>query len=337
MAATDTRRCIYCLEEKPVSAFNREHVVQDSFCDFENPFVITCVCTVCNTHFANGIDLKLARDTVEGIERVKEGLVHPSKFKSLGKRSTTHAVFGEKSKMQGALAHHVPDPSGVGLALTPSPQVGFAASPDGPFEWFYLWKLPTRDALRDSRGGKKGDLLSIRIWGVDLEEARRVLVEKGFAAVETAETQTEPPPSGREWAETVEIIDEPKFRVVTKIAFNYLAHRAGPQIALMPQFNEARRFVRDAVRPPERIVTDVRVNPWSVRGKGTGKVVRGHYVCIGTYGQDVIAQVSLLSRLRYTIVLARGGFLVPIDITGGHFFNLDSRRIEPMPVLPFNG
>ena len=102
----------------------------------------------------------------------------------------------------------------------------------------------------------------------------------------------------------------------------------------MPHFNEARRYARYAVKPVEKIVVGVDLNRWSVTNDQDGRQARGHYVCVQAVGQILVAQVSLLMRLRYIIVLARGGFLVPMSIASGHLFDVGARRAIPGPPLP---
>ena len=131
------RSCIYCLESKPESAFNREHVIPEAFGVFANNLVLDCVCEDCNTYFGKHLDLVVARDSIESLDRVRVGLKKPSEYKTLGRRGRTHSRF-ESGPLKGAFAHHVPDPSGDGLAVAPSPQIGIKRSEDAEFVWYRL-------------------------------------------------------------------------------------------------------------------------------------------------------------------------------------------------------
>jgi len=97
----------------------------------------------------------------------------------------------------------------------------------------------------------------------------------------------------------------------------------------MPQFNEARRFVTDGIEPTYPLVQGTK-NPWSVDRNLDGTAARGHYLAIQTFrDQLVVAQVSLLLRLRYVVTLARGGFSLPIDFSAVHFFDVDAKNGYP--------
>ena len=50
----ETYRCIYCLNQKPRSEFNREHVISRFMGTYENAYVLgnQQVCKACNSFFA---------------------------------------------------------------------------------------------------------------------------------------------------------------------------------------------------------------------------------------------------------------------------------------------
>ena len=101
-------RCIYCLEKKPRGAFNREHVIPESFGKFQDNLVLECVCAACNALFAREHDLKLARDSVEGLDRFRWGLEAHAEYKSLGRRSTTRVEVMEDGPLKGVICRFVP-------------------------------------------------------------------------------------------------------------------------------------------------------------------------------------------------------------------------------------
>ena len=324
--------CIYCLEEKPLTAFNREHVIPQAFGTFEGNLVLDCVCKDCNDYFSRELELKLARDTVEGRERVRAGLVKPAAFKTLGRRGTTQAQFAADGPFRGAWATHVIDPSSGNVVLAPLPQVGFSVSPEGPFTWFLLDALPTKDAVGAKLGLKKGDHVVLRTEGVRTDDLPALLAKMGYGPTE--DVANRPDVAGAVKAETIGVIADPEFRAVTKIAMNYLAAVAGANIARMPQFNDARRYARYAVTPAARTVTDVDLNRWSVTNDKTGAPAVGHYLSLETVRQLVVAQVSLMLAFRYIVVLARGDFLIPFTLGCSHLFEVNTRKVLAGPPLP---
>ena len=123
---SDTRRCIYCLETRPVGFFDREHVIPQAFGTFDSATpVLDCVCKECNGGLGRELDEKVARDSLEAIDRVSAGLKKAAQFRTLGTRSTLHVQFDKEGPLKGARGHHVPDPAGgEKLAVTPNPQLG---------------------------------------------------------------------------------------------------------------------------------------------------------------------------------------------------------------------
>jgi hypothetical protein len=67
-------KCIYCKKEKDEFK-GVEHVIPQSFGLFgtQTP-TLKCVCDECNAFFAKELDLRLARETLEGITRYKQGI-----------------------------------------------------------------------------------------------------------------------------------------------------------------------------------------------------------------------------------------------------------------------
>ena len=73
--------CIWCTQSKPTTAFNREHVIPESFGLFESGFtLINTVCTACNDFFSRELELALARDSFEGYQRYHYGQKRTSEF-----------------------------------------------------------------------------------------------------------------------------------------------------------------------------------------------------------------------------------------------------------------
>jgi hypothetical protein len=315
------RRCIYCLEDKPIAAFNREHVIPQSYGRFDgNNLVLDCVCTSCNTEFGKTIDEKLARDSIEAIERVRIGLKKAAEYRSLGRRSTTEVAFDLEGPMRGARGYYVPGEEGLGV--TPLPQIGFAHSVEETPVWYRIPDVPTKEWFIEN-GYPRGTTICIRTWGMPIDQALDVLESRGFARHHNVEEVQAPP---RTTVKVVAIISRPELRAVTKIALNYLAAVTSPAIARMSQFNEARRYARFDV-DPSRPAVEVAANPWIVDGPN-GEPAMGHYISLSSRGGRVTAQVSLLLRMRYLVTLDDGGSMIPFDASSAHFFDLDTKTVS---------
>lgn len=310
--------CIYCLLEKPGSAFSgREHVIPQAFGLFSvDNLVLKSVCDDCNGLFGNTIDRKLARDSAEGLDRIRAGLRDAKTFKSEGVRSTTHVELPG-----GAKGFHVRGPDGE-LGIMAFQQIGFSRSPDGPHEWFQLDALPTPDEMV-AKGYDRNDIF-MKMPELDLNDGLELLRQKGWTFKEV-----EPGPldvtSGKVRAETVAKIGEPEMRAVTKICLNYVARVFGDEVALRPEFDPARNFVLFG-----KIKAKVRVyayeNPWKADREA-------HYLSVSQTEDMVVAQLSLLLRTQYVVVLAE--HLPPDWLPGSaHQFDVAARKVNPMTPLP---
>lgn len=301
--------CIYCTEEKGEALFNRDHVIPEAFGTFDDNFVLTCVCRACNQFFGDGIETELARDSLEGHDRARVGLVEASEFKFLGKRTTSYLEYDAASLPGvGPKGYLVPPKEGREFATAPFPNVGFASSEAGPFEWYSLDKLPSKAYL------KQHGLRHVRTRGeADLEDFRKALAARCIEFTVTSEFDQ---PKGMLEAELVYNLARPQLRAMTKICFNYLARVAGSDVARAAHFDGVRRYIRHGegaqpIEPPP---------------KGKAEPSRCHYLSAQTVGDMVMAHLSLFMRVRYyEVTLAPSGFTSPI--ASAHFFDLDARKI----------
>jgi hypothetical protein len=94
----------------------------------------------------------------------------------------------------------------------------------------------------------------------------------------------------------------------------------------MPHFNEVRRYVRYGTDPGRTVVTHAARSPVTVSDGALGPDVAGHFVTL-EHGSEVVAQVSLFSRMLYVVVLAVAPFEVAHFKRSAHFFDLERRRV----------
>ncbi len=72
--------CIYCDETDPTKFSGREHVIPQAFGKFGSKTpTLKCVCDGCNAVFGKELDQMLARETLEGVLRYKQGRVSSEK------------------------------------------------------------------------------------------------------------------------------------------------------------------------------------------------------------------------------------------------------------------
>ena len=150
--ARDTaQRCIYCLETKPIDAFNREHIIPQAFGKFEmgkggGPVTIRCVCKDCNQRFGDTLDHVLGRTSIYGVLRLNEGLKDPAEFvppPSLTIKPTDRELppGAELRIRQG------------GFEVKPS--IGLAKQRDDRHEHFAPDRIPTRSEILSSRCSRR--------------------------------------------------------------------------------------------------------------------------------------------------------------------------------------
>lgn len=320
-SASDTHQCIWCLLEKPTTDFNREHVVPQAFGHFEDNFtLINSVCCDCNGFFSRELEPTLARDTVEGFQRFNHGQKPKIEFKSLGPRSVTKVQIpdGIYAGAWGYVAAGAPD-----FRITPFPQIGFAKTEDGPFDWYLLTELPTAEAIKAK--GFLGDC-HLRFCECNLEEARLLLQGKGFPLPEV--TSTFDPPRGPGKVEMV-------FRVGSllqrrgwaKVLFNYLAYTAGAVTALESRFDPIRDLVLKGTQPAHDYYN---VDALAIieGDKVNNRQFLGHILNLQSEKGVVFGTVSLYNVFRHRFILAMPpGREIPPT---GHFFDFNQRVIVPM-------
>ena len=166
----ERRRCIYCLEMKGAEFFNRGHVFPQAFGLFGKNMVLDCVCEECNQELGDTIELRFARDSLEGLDRFKSGDRPASEYKHSGKENSIRFRI-ETGPHQGAIAWHSAVPNGsFGLALVP--QIGLAFGDDDAFTFWPAEELPDRDSFLSS-GIERGTRLSPPAARDDARRRRR--------------------------------------------------------------------------------------------------------------------------------------------------------------------
>jgi hypothetical protein len=316
--------CIYCVMDKPASAFTKtEHVLPQAFGRFTNNLTLNdTVCDDCNEFFGNTIDLYLARDTPDGFNRFVLGYRPPDKYKSLGKASTmTHRLT--EGPWAGAFVEQSPDEGELGVKFLP--QVGFGPSPTGPFKWFLVTDLPTKKQLRElfETGHRHLHFPSMQ------DEAAKDAVVKELVSRGLKYEDAELPPElsivgkmPKQRIEAKAIIAEKFGRALAKIGLNYLAHQCGARIALMAQFSTVRECVRREITLP----------PGSWRSEGVLRegAKPGHVLILTWDPAGVVVRIAFHSWIIYPVVLAQGGFIIQPPIQArGHFYNLSTMTVEP--------
>jgi len=328
-------RCVYCLVTKDLREFNREHVLPQAFGKYEANLVLSeRVCTACNDYFSKHLDVTLARDSNEGIERFQHGLVRERKRRKLGRRITLRQRGG---RLHDSVMDMELDASGTALVPKPSRQVGFGTSEEGPFEWYRVEELPDLETLRAKA------FSYVVTGGLSAEDATTIFDKLGLATTDCVEL-----PDPRDAAGMVDTtmqgrIDNTIRRAIAKIAFNYITYcYAG--VAAMEQFRAVREYIRFEV-PTDPNPVAIMTKP-ILGSTPVGTQILAHVITVrwNKRLRRVVAQVSLFGWLQYEVTLSRGGFIFPpVFVDSGHAFNpfagqvslltRDRRKAAAMPLM----
>jgi HNH endonuclease len=324
--------CLYCLKEKPVAEFNREHVVPEAFGKFENNFVLhEIVCTECNSYFGSTLDLKLGRQSIEGLDRYDANVKRPDEKTRFGGTPTLSARVNDGGFADGAEVYWGAAADESRLVLQLYPQFGVT---DGVrTAWFKSEQLPHRNDL-SSHGFSHEAEISVKSVEMDADSAHGLLAEKGYS------TSKPEVAGGTREGEELDIrisgqVDRVLRRAIAKIACNYLAHQY-PAVAAMPQTLALRQFIRYGTREDSNPIA-LSLKPL-VAGATPELAPLAHGVTLEWKGGRLLGDVTLFFRFRYQVLLADGGFLIPPTmISGGHLFNVAARQILPLTGDPSRG
>lgn len=278
----------------------------------ENLTLVDEVCKECNDYFANNLEPSLAKDSLEGFDRFRYGLKPAHEFSSLGKRSTGRVQIAEGPDA-GAWAFTVKGDSNSIMAF---PQIGFARSAAGPFEWHMLDALPTLDELKTRGYGPEP--AHLKLCECTQDEVAELLAVKGFKPTYTGTSRS---PSAI-WVDHVFRPGPVHRRALAKIALNYVAKMLGHDVALESRFD----WIRDLVlreREPEGTYYTIDEQPVLEGDKRDGGRLFGHLLVLEEIGGQFVATISLYNRFRHRVTLAP----LSSSLYQGHYFDIASRRI----------
>ena len=134
--------------------------------------------------------------------------------------------------------------------------------------------------------------------------------------------------------ELVGVIDDVIKRGLSKIAFNYLAYQEGCVFALQSDFDTIRSFIRYGGPEPYPLFRCIET-PILADEPVEGLRRLGHVITVNTAadGCSIVAQVSLLNQMTYSVSLSKDYAGEPRNVTRGHFFDHGQRRIYDLGVV----
>jgi hypothetical protein len=322
--------CIYCRADKPKELFNgREHVLPQSFGRFdgENLTLHDEVCDECNRFFANNLDIHLARDTYEGLQRVPQGIQKPEEYKNLGKRSTL-VIQPQGGPFKNAYSYQRFDPDTGELKILPHPQIGFKLKGSNEREFFLVKDFPQKDDFDFSKYDLSGKDAFL-IVEVETDTAKQLIASLGLnlRVGESVEHRSHD-------EETLDFsvtstLTEPVSRCIAKISFNYLSVWCPTEVLLHDCFDPIREYVRYGVGSSNQFLSTVdRPILGDEPVEGWRRAV--HLLTLYDVPEQgiLIGQVSLINLMTYQVLLSRSVPPTQARLGIGHLFSLHSHKVS---------
>ncbi len=334
--APRSRVCIYCLRERPLSDYRkRDHVMPRAFGGFENSPTLDCVCDDCNGYFGRTIEREISRDSLEGLLRVYKGMKPASEAGDLRSKRSRLELNHEDPAWEG---RHLVWAEGQGKpAASLVPQVGFPRR-DGQ-GLVYVLERELADLSKplppEARLPGAGETLTLLSSSKEMTESLLgLLARRGISFQPTTHSEGHVVSvDGHAGVGIIGQVDENTFRYVGKIAFNYLAWRAGADFVRLESFNPIRAFVRHGTQvayPLVRVVNE----PILTTDSPDRRQTDGHLV-MAMWSEDdeyLIGRVSLFNSLTYSVSLAATFQDVWRPMVTGHHFDHRSRRITMLVI-----
>jgi hypothetical protein len=208
------------------------------------------------------------------------------------------------------------------MKVQPLPQVGFGPSTDGPFNWFPIDALPTKEKLKELFDSGNTVIETIEVW-----DPAPVFAELKARGLQMDEPRMREPREGTHRVVTSSVLTDRFARAISKIALNYFAASIGATGALLPCFDGIRRFIRYDEKPSWfRWTADKGSVPFAVTTDNNGHLVA---FTSDRSSREIHGIVSLYRMAKYTVLLASPGPIVDI-LDAGHFFDSVTKVAAPV-------
>ncbi|GEM_PF-1805194 len=325
-------QCIYCLEKKPATEFNTEHVIQHSMTAGiqDNLTLIERVCADCNSYFDKHLDRALAKDTIHGLDRLREKIKPISKLREFTGRNVDMQTASDHADLDGAPVNIINRNGELTYALKPHLVIEIKGDRQ-PVRLF------REDLLNDLTGFDLSHVSGrVKFWAETEEEEREL-----WDLAQNVFTKLGHPlqPAGTYIPGTIPVFAEVEFgirefRTFAKVAFNYMARVTEhiPGFALLQYFDDARQFIRHGTMPQFGIVQPIgNVGRYGILGQEEYPL--GHFADARLHRNGVVWQVSgrvtLFNRFGWLVMLCPDyrGLHYPIDRM--HHWNFQTMRCEP--------
>lgn len=248
-AYAEQSKCIYCLKWKPISEFNREHVIPQMMGTYDgNGYVLNRneVCKECNDFFSKHLENSISLDSLEGLFRTQNAATPMNDGHRLGQNRLI--ITGQEGIFKGLKFQAVSDAKfSERIHLDIVPAVGIIHDEEKEEYDYY-----TIDGLCHCSDEMRGKLLLSKrpfvFFGYEEESVYSALKAKGFAMERVKLALQE---SVRDITSMQELsvqinakIDTILNRLAAKTIFNFMRYTYDKEYILGHQFDHFRNFVR---------------------------------------------------------------------------------------------
>lgn len=324
MKSSVERKCIYCLEYKVPSMFNREHVIPESMGLFESNLILYCVCKECNSYFGGTIDATLGRGSLDALLRHQHNLKPLSKLNELDKQLSFTATAGMGAWAGAMLKPYEFDSK---IATKPKSQIGFLNKTTGNYEYFLPNHLPDFSKRTDLNKD------NFQLFASDDDELNK-LAENLPLEVHNPEIHGALPDSQHEVITgdvTFQVVIDTRIkRAFAKIGFNYFAcvaqARGLESLIYSDKLDPVRSYIRyenGSAFDPVEVTTEPMLAIDTPQLRHTvSHLLALDWHKLNTGQIDLEVSVSLFNSVTYRIVLVPNYTDRPLpDIFSGHEFD----------------
>lgn len=241
-------QCIYCLEEKDESEFNREHVISRFMGTYENAPVLNNfqVCEKCNSYFCEHIENVVSFDSLEGLLRTENLHRSMNTRRAIGR--TRLKVRGDNDIFKGLTLYISSAPGSINnIQMEIAPAIGIVVDESkGHYEYFLLDNIPyCNDTIAERIYKSKRPFI---VFGYDEAEVNKALIDHGYdlsKAKYAGNLTLSQITSENEIVTQIRCtVDNLLIRLSLKNLFNFLCYSYGKECATKPVFNNYRTFIR---------------------------------------------------------------------------------------------
>lgn len=239
-------KCIYCLQEKDETAFNREHVVPRMMGTYQNGYVLSNyeVCEECNSYFSRELEDKIGLNSIESFLRMQHGR-EMSDGRTMRRDRTR--FYGTEGIFKGLEFIPVVDNQNLErIHFNILPKIGIQSKErEDEYDYFEPDSLPVASTeILDYLKGKKAGIVTV---GITQEDATPYLKEKGYlsSGYKYEDVGVKDLYDGESFTTKICVsIDSIVRRTCAKTVFNYLCYSKGKDFVLPSQFDDIRNYIR---------------------------------------------------------------------------------------------